>query len=335
MIGRPVRTLAPGVIGLLALVGVLGAPDAPAASEKVMVGVSAVGSGDAGFLMAYEGGFFEREGLDVELVFLGNGTEATQALVSGRLAACLVAGPAPVFASLAGGELVWIAGLVNSLPYVLVVSPDVTAPADLKGKRLAVNRLGSTAELAARLALARLGLDPRTDVTLLPMGEQVTRLAALQAGSVQATLLEPPATVIARRLGFRELVSLAKLSLRFPHEALTTSRRFLRERPDTARRLVTGLVVGTHAFKTQREEGMRVLRKYLRMDDPQGLVEAYASAASLMEAKPYMPVEAVQTVLDMLAQSDARARAAQAADFIDMRFVRELDTSGFIDRLYR
>jgi NitT/TauT family transport system substrate-binding protein len=284
--------------------------------------------------MAYEGRFFEREGLDVELLFLGSGTEAAQALVSGRLAASLVGGPAPVFATLAGGDLVWIAGLVNSLPYVLVVSPEVTAPADLKGKRLAVNRLGSTAELAARFALARLGLDPRTDVTLLPMGEQAARLAALEARSIQATLLEPPATVMARKLGFRELASLATMGLRFPHEALTTSRRFVRERPETARKLLAGLVLGTHAFKTQRDEGIRVLRKYLKLEDPEGLAEAYASAASLIEAKPYVPVNAVQGVLDMLAH-DARTQGVRPEDFIDMRFVRELDTSGFIDRLYR
>jgi ABC-type nitrate/sulfonate/bicarbonate transport system substrate-binding protein len=139
---------------------------------------------------------------------------------------------------------------------------------------------------------------------------------------------------MARKLGFRELASLATMGLRFPHEALTTSRRFVRERPETARKLLAGLVLGTHAFKTQRDEGIRVLRKYLKLEDPEGLAEAYASAASLIEAKPYVPVNAVQGVLDMLAH-DARTQGVRPEDFIDMRFVRELDTSGFIDRLYR
>jgi NitT/TauT family transport system substrate-binding protein len=307
----------------------------PAAGEKLTLGVSAVGAGQGGLFMAVEGRFFERQGLDVELLFVGSGTEATQALLSGRLAASLVGGPSPVNATLAGGELVWVAGLVNVLPYVLVVSPEVTTPAELKGKQLGVNRLGSAAELAARFMLARLGLNPQTDVTLLQAGEQAARLAALQARSIQATLLEPPGTVVARRLGFRELASLAPMKLYFPHEALATSRRFVREQPETLRKLVTGLVLGTHAFKTRRDEGIQALRKYLKVDDPEALAETYAMSAGLIESKPYMPIAVVQTVLDMLATSDPRARSARAEEFVDMRFVTELDRSGFIDRLYR
>jgi NitT/TauT family transport system substrate-binding protein len=240
----------------------------PAAGEKLTLGVSAVGAGQSGLFMAVEGRFFERQGLDVELLFIGSGTEATQAVLSGRLVASLVGGPSPVNATLAGGELVWIAGLVNVLPYVLMVSPEVTTPADLKGKQLGVNRLGTSAELAARYALTRLGLNPQADVTVLQIGEQAARLAALQARSIQATLLEPPGTVVARRLGFRELANLAAMKLYFPHEALTTSRRVVRERPDTLRKLVTGLVLGAHAFKTRRDEGIQILRKYLKLDSP-------------------------------------------------------------------
>jgi NitT/TauT family transport system substrate-binding protein len=322
-------------VGLLLIVAVQALPERPAAGERLTLGVAAVGAGQGGLFMAVEGGYFERQGLDVELLFVGSGVEATQALLGGRLTASLIGGPAPVNATLAGGDLVWIAGLVNILPYVLVVRPEVTTPADLKGKQLGVNRLGSSAELAARLAVARLGLNPETDVTLLQMGEQASRLAALQARSIQATLLEPPGTVVARRLGFRELASLATMNLPFPHEALATSRRVVRERPDMLRKLVTGLVLGTHAFKARRDEGTEVLRKYLKLDDPEALAETYARSAGLIDAKPYVPLAAVQNVLDMLARSDPRARRANAADFLDMRFVSELDRGGFIEQLYR
>jgi hypothetical protein len=98
---------------------------------------------------------------------------------------------------------------------------------------------------------------------------------------------------------------------------------------------MTGVIQGTHAFKTRRDDGIQILRKYLKTDDGEALAETYAASARLIESKPYMPLEVVQGVLDALAAGDPRARAAKPEDFIDMRFVRELDASGFIDGVYR
>ena len=239
------------------------------------MGVSSPGAGQGGFRLALEAGLFRDQDLDIDLVFFASGVETVQTLLSGQLAVALVAGPAIVNAGLAGADLVWIAGLLNSVAYILVTSPEIATPADLRGKRLGVNRLGSSAELAARFTLGRLGLDPKSDVALLQVGNQSARLAALTAGSIQATLLEPPATAVIRKLGFRELADVARLGFRFPHEAVVTSRRMIRDRPDVLRRLVTGLVRGTHAFKTRRDEGIQVLRRHLKVDDPEALAEAY------------------------------------------------------------
>ncbi len=325
-------------LGLLTILGVLGTwPTSPPsgearAGEKVTLGVAATDVSKAGVFLAKETGLFEQQGLDVDFVFFDNSIEALQTMVRGRLSVALASGTGVVNAVAGGVELAWIAGLVDTVPYVLVVSPDITQAADLKGKRFGINRFGTADEFAARFTVGRLGLDPRADVTFVQIGQQATRLAALKAQTIQAALFAPPGTVIARKLGFRELTSVASLGLRYPFEALVSTRQFIRERPDVLRRLLTGIVMGNRAFKTRRDDGIAVIRKYLKIDDGEALAEAYAVFAPLIQDKPYVSLEGVQLMLDELGRGNARIRAMKPSDLVEMQFIREMDDRGFLDR---
>lgn len=313
-----------------------GAGRQAAAQEKLTVGVSALAAGQGGLLMARDHGFFRAEGLDVEFVFFASGTEGAQALLAGQVPVNALGGAAVVAAALAGADLVLVASFVNTLDFSLVVAPGITTAAQLRGKVLGINRFGASGDLAARLAVAHLGLDPARDVTYLQLGGSGSaRLAAVKAGSIQGTVLSAPGVPMARALGFVELVDLSRVGVRYPLEAIAVSRAFVRDRPETLRKLLRGVVQGNHAFKTRRDDALRTLRGYLRTEDAEVLARAYEFYARVMDAKPYVPLDGVQTVLDQLAIRDPRARAARPEDFLDMRFVRELDESGFIDRLYR
>ncbi len=331
------RTIGNGLLGLMLLaLEAAGASPPVLALEKLTVGVNEPSPGMSGVFWAKEAGTFQEQGLAVEFVFFAAGTEAIQALVGERLSIMTgLGGPPLVNAVLAGAELVWIAETLGTMPYTLVVAPEIAQPSDLKGKRLAISKFGSSAEFAARFALTRMGLDPRRDVSILQVGEQSVRLAALMAKSVDGTLISAPSTVVARKAGFRELTDLSRLGLRYPHEGIAVSRALLRDRPDTLRRLVKAIVLGTHRFKTDRLGSIQIFHKYLKIDDPEALNEAYSVFSKLVPAKPYLAPEGVQLILDEIAPTNPRARQAKPQDFLDMRFVRELDESGLIDRLYR
>lgn len=332
--GTGIRCAAVTGLGVILAIAVPSQEARPA--EKLTVCVIGFAPGQAGLFTAKEAGFFAAQGLDVDLVFFASGTEGVQALVSGTLSVCSGAGGPPlVNAVLAGAPLVWVGELLGTMPYTLVVSSDIAAPADLKGKRLGINRFGATPDFAIRFALRRLGLDPARDVSILQIGGQSERLAALKAGAIDGTVMSPPSTVLARKLGFRELTSMAGLGLKYPFEAIAVTKAFARERPDTVRRLLTALVLGTHRFKTDRDEGIRALRKYLKTDDMEALGEAYAFYAPIFPRKPFVPLEGVQMILDELGRTDPRAKTARPEEFVDTRFVRELDESGFLDSLYK
>ncbi len=305
------------------------------ALEKLTIGVSAVGPDKAGLLMAKEAGFFKDQGLDAEFMFFPSSTTGMQALVGGQVPVVSL-GVGPVInAVLAGAEVTVIAELVGTSPYTLVVLPEILRPADLKGRRLGVNRYGATADFALRFALAKLGLDPKRDVTILQIGETSLRLAALQSRSIDGTVIRPPENLIARKLGFRELVDMASLGLKDPSALLVVSKDMIQKRPETLRRVLTAVVLGTHAFKTRRGEAIPVLGRYLKTDDSEVLAETYAAYSALMHIKPFVAPEGVQMVLDQIAGDNPKAKTAKPQEFFDMRFVRVLDESGVLDRLYK
>lgn len=303
--------------------------------EKLTVGISSVGPDQAGLLAAKEAGFFMERGLEVEFQFFSGAMASIQAVMSGHVSVASFAGVPLVRAVLAGADLTAIAELLGTLPYKLFVSPEIASPADLKGKRLGVNRYGSSADMALRFALAKLGLDPKRDVTILQIGERPLRLAALQGRSIDGTVFIPPENVAAGKLGFRELTDIARLGLKHPAALVVIPRGMIEKHPETLRRFMTAVILGTHAFKTRREEGIQVLRKYLKNDDPEALVEAHSVFSALMHEKPFVAPEGVQLVLDEVAKDNPRAKTARPQDFFDMRFVRELDESGFLNRLYK
>jgi NitT/TauT family transport system substrate-binding protein len=307
----------------------------PAAAETLVVAAAAPSPGQCALMMARDLGLFRTQDLDVDLVFFDSGTESIQALVGGRIPIHAVGASAVVNAGLAGADAVLIAGFVNALTYSLVVAPGIATPADLKGKAIGVNRFGSSNDFAARLALTRLGLQPDRDVTLLQLGASAARLAAMQARSIQGAVLEPGSLAASRRLGFTELVDFSRLDIRYPLEAVAVSRAFAREHPETVRRFLRGLVLGIHAFRTRPDAARQCIRTYLKVEDPEVLATVYGYYSRLAEPKPYIPLEGVRLILDEVALRNPQARAGKPEDFVDSRPLKEIDDSGFIDRLYR
>jgi len=308
------------------------AGDQPRVGVKLRVGLAGIEPGMAGLWTAKEEGFLAKEGLDVEFVLFSSGTEGVQALVAGDPPVMSVGGPPLINAMVAGADLVIIAELLGTTPFTLFALPNVHTLSDLRGKRIGVSKFGSATDFAIRYVLGTLGLNPSKDVTLLQLGEQGVRLAALRTGNIDATVFTPPGTLIAQRLGFRELADMSRLA-KYPHEVLGTSRAFLREHPDQLRGLLRTMVRGTHYFKTHPEEGIRCLGKYLNMEDTQALAETHRYISPLIAAKPLPSLEGIQMVLDQI--DDPRARQLKPTDLVDSRLIRELDQSGFIDQLYR
>jgi len=308
----------------------------PAPLEKVRIAYSSVSGNQAPAWVAYEKGFFKKNGLDVELVFIESGSRAANALLSGDVAFAQMAGPSAIQSRLQGQNVLIVAGFLNTMDYQLMVHDGITRPDELKGKSLAVSRFGSSSDFATRYALNKYGLTPEKDVKILEIGSQPARFAALESGKIQGAMVTVPLTLRAKRLGFHALADLQMLGLEYQHTALVTSGAAVKSRPQIVRSALKAFVEGIHYYKTHRADAQAILGKYLKDNAPEALEETYdAIGLALIPEKPYPTLRGIQIILREMSDKEPKALRAAPEDFVDMSFVKELDSSGFIDRLYK
>jgi NitT/TauT family transport system substrate-binding protein len=319
---------------LVVVVPLAGGVIAQAQLTKVTVGYEATSAGHLPAWIAKESGIFRTNGLDVQLVYFRGGTPGTMALVSRQTPITQVSGLLIVNASLRGADTVMIGGGSVMAEFWLMTRPQIKTPEQLKGGSVAIATFGGQADNFARIALQRLGLTPVKDVAIVQIGGLADRLTALENGRVQSAIFNAPYNFMAQKRGYHNL-----LSVRVPTQGagVATTRTFIRESPDIVRRYVKSQVEAIHRIKTDREMGLKVLAKYVGLQDKEILERVYDDVSSddKLPPKQYPTLEGIKNILEPLAQTDAKAKAAKPEDFVDMSFIRELDQSGYIDSLYK
>jgi ABC-type nitrate/sulfonate/bicarbonate transport system substrate-binding protein len=284
--------------------------------------------------IAKEAGFFRRNGVNAQLVYMRGGVLATQALVSNDVNFINAGGGAVVDVVLGGADIFMIASPINQEPQVLVAKKEIKDIRQLRGKRLAVNSLAGPAMLSLKMILGASGLDPERDVTYLATGPSASRYGALQLGHVEAATLAPPFTFAARKAGytfFEDLPAMKQAEL--PNAALATSRKFFDAEPLTTEMVVKSVIEGIHFYKTEKRKTPPILKQYMKMADGEELEETYNFYVKLFAEKPYPSARGIQTILDWSKRADARK--ASPVQFMQTRFIEKLDKQGFIDGLYR
>ena len=302
--------------------------------DKIRVGYGSLSTSYAAIWVAGEARLFQKNGIDAEVLYLESAL-VRAALLTGDIAMGGMSGTTMAAPRLQGADPILIASFSNSLQYRLVVRPDVRTVADLKGKRVGVAGFGLGAHRGAQIMLAKLGLNPDTDVTMLQIGGDPTRLAALLSGTIDASVFNPPLHKRAAEAGMRVLANIEDMGFSVQASALVTTDRFTKKNYDLTRRAVRSIIESIHLIKTNPEITKRSIRKYLRFKDERDTEEAYQIMRDTLARKPYPTVEGVKTVLEELSPKLPAAKTAQPRDFMDLRFIDELDRSGYIDRLYK
>jgi NitT/TauT family transport system substrate-binding protein len=329
-------SLARSVTGaIFALAFLLAAPNLTRAADKINTSYISVSPGSSSVIwVAKDARIFEKHGLDATIIFISGSVRGIQAILAGEIPIGEGGGPGLASARLAGADVVAIAGNVNVLPYYLVAQPSIKRPEDLRGKLGGNHIAGTTAEFALRVGLKKLGLDPLKDVQLRAIGGTMDRMIALQKGIVNFTVATEPGKAMAEKLGFPTIVDLAALQIPFPQNGVYTSTRFIREHPDIVRRYMRAYVEAIHFYKTRKEETIKISQKYSRLDDRKAQEETWEWHTRYIPNAPYPPIDGYQLILQDMAEKNPKAAQANARDYVDLRFVKELEDSGFIKSLY-
>jgi sulfonate transport system substrate-binding protein len=327
---------AAAALAWLLMAGALARPAAAEGPpERLRVAYAAIGGAMANLWVAKEAGAFAKQGLDVELIYLGSGPKAMAGLIAGDTPFVQGSGEAMVVARLAGRDVVGIAETIHTFVFSLMVSPAIAGPEDLRGKVLGMTKAASSTDFALHVALQRLGLQPGRDVQVLAVGGVPEILAGIEGGKLHGGILSPPTVTLAKRRGLRELLDLSPLGVPFQQAGVVASRAYLQAHPETTRKFLRGYLEGIAVMKQRRDFTLQVIRQYTKVDDPEVLAEAYeAYARRTVRRVPYPTVASVRTVLERLGEGDPRARAAKPEDFIDPGYLREIEESGFVKALY-
>jgi NitT/TauT family transport system substrate-binding protein len=259
-----------------------------------------LGGSSSYFWVAYRSGAFEKYGLKLEPIYIRGGLMGIQAALSGDLLLQLQ-GASTVVAAWAQGakDFRFIGAVGNRLDYILAAHPSIKKPEDLKGKRIGVSQLGSSTDFIARLAARRLGLNPESDVQIVGIGGQGDRWTALTSGQVQATVLQSPFTLKARKAGYPTFIDFSKEDFEYTIAGPVTTGSFIRAERDTVMNFMRGLADGMDFYRDEKNKDrvLKYLGEYYRSNVMEELEETRRVYSQVTPGLPIVTVKAMENVV--------------------------------------
>jgi NitT/TauT family transport system substrate-binding protein len=301
---------------------------APAAGQTpVRINWTAVTGAQSGMFMAKQEGLFKKNGLDVELIHIPSSSRGIQAILAGEIAFSFMDGSNAAQASLKGANIALVAGATNRQVFSLMAKSDIKKITELKGKKIGITRIGSSTHTSALYALGSAGLKS-ADVQLLPLLEVPNIFTALAAGQIDAGVVSPPTNARAKKAGFVELMNIAKEGPEFVSVAVGTSRSYIKANEDIVRRVVRAYAEGIQIFQTNKAAALKMFQNQLKVKEVEIQEDTYNQFREYLEFPPYVSRKGMEAVLSDIAAADPAARGAKPEDFMDMRFVAELEKEG-------
>jgi NitT/TauT family transport system substrate-binding protein len=274
-----------------------------------------------------EAKLFEKYGNSVQLIFIQGASSAAAALSSGDAQVGMFS--PQVVISTPGLDLVMFGRLGNTMDNRVYARKGIKSIKEVK--RVAISRFGSNADFAARFLLQREGLRPDIDVALLQFGNQSNRIAAVETNNADAAMLTPPMTLQARKLGMTLLLDASKLNIPYSSLFFVARRSYLtKTRPELVN-FTKAMIEGVAVYKANKEFALKVLAKYMKVQDREILEENFREYD--FPLRPYPSREYFELPIQEVGKKDPKVLKENPERYADMSLVKEIDSSGFIDKL--
>lgn len=285
--------------------------------------------------VAYEKKIFQKYGLEGEYLALESGTPAMQALLANELQIVFTTGALAITANLQGADTTIIAGGINFIPNKLLVRPDIKTPEGLKGKRIAISRFGSASDYATLVALEKLGVNPK-EVTIVQVGGNLTRLAALSNGTIHATLLSEPLTTIGmREYKLNSLIDLAESGVAFPQNCFIVRRGYLEANRAKIVGAMKAVFEGYYTLKHDKALALQLIKKYIRVNDEDATIGYDYYLAKYGDGVMVLPDrKGLEFIISQVAATNVKAKGQtpESLRLLDASVLDEIKKSGFLDK---
>ena len=274
-----------------------------------------------------EAKLFEKYGNTVQLIFIQGASSAAAALSSGDAHVGMFS--PQVVISTPQLDLVMFGRLGNTMDNRVYARKGIKSIKEVK--RVAISRFGSNADFAARFLLQREGLRPDVDVALLQVGNQANRIAAVETNNADAAMLTPPMTLQARKLGMTLLLDASKLNIPYSSLFFVARRPYLAKTRAELVNFNKAMIEGVAIYKSNKEFAMKVLSKYMKVQDREVLEENFKEYD--FPLKPYPAREYFELPIQEVGKKDPRVLKENPDRFTDLSLVKEIESSGFIDKI--
>lgn len=291
------------------------------------------------WVIAKETRLFEKNGLDVDMVYVGASAVIVQSMLSGSSHVAGFGGPAVVTNVLRGGDIIQVAAMAPYFTQSLFVRADIRELRAIQGKKIGITRFGSVTDFALRTIIERHNLK---DVNILQMGGFPEAVAGLSRGSIDGALFSPPHNFRMLKEGFRELVSqkdLRGMGSGFLTQGIVARRSYAAGHRDVVVRLIKSTVEATRHAIANEESTKRSISKYLGITDGELLRQSYAYVTETFVREPFVPESTMQSMVQRMVQVnmiDAKtAQTTPTSAYFDNSYVTELKQTGVLDNIWK
>jgi len=302
------------------------------AADTIRIAYSSVNPHALLVSLAEKRGLFAKYGLSSVVVYIPGGSTVVQTMMSGDIDLGQLTGAPGVAANLRGADILYIAMTDDRMGYQLATRREIKNPADLKGKRLGISRFASSADFGTRTLLKRLGIDPK-EVTILQIGNEADRLAALKSGSIDGSVFNAPFGSVAKKFNFNILADAGALGIPYFNTGMCGSAKVLQKNEGRILNFLRAYLEAIKIFKTEPEYTLKALAQFSRVSDQELLKEAYDYNKNKIPDIPYPSLKAMQAVIDPLVEAEPKLGKIDAKNYISDRYLKKLEDEGFVQKL--
>lgn len=322
-------------ICFVCLLASLCVPEAQAGTfARIKVGYPSPSASFYPLFATKEAGLLGKYGFDTEMIYV-QGVQLVHVHVAGQLDFSTVSSVVYLQAAVEGADLIQVASSIDNQLMKVMAHPSISGPADLKGKTIAVTRFGSLTDLLIRPVLKNWGLDPQRDVKLLQIGRMPDIATAISQKKVDAGIISFPTSLHAEKMGIKTLLDFADSGFDIPATTVVVSRRYSQANKDAVLRFLKAYIEGTRVLMTDKELGIRALRKYGGIDDRELLATTYdLFTKRYIKKVPKVNPKGVENSLNLIAESNPKAKSRRPEEFMETSFMEELEKTGFIKSVW-
>jgi ABC-type nitrate/sulfonate/bicarbonate transport system substrate-binding protein len=306
------------------------------AQTKITVGVAAMSPRTIPLLLAQKQGLFAKQRIEARIVLIKGAPILVASLISGDLEVGYTGGTSVLGAAAQGPYLKILSSISSKLTHTMLANPSFKSAEQLRGKRFGIQSMGGTTWMHTILGLEHVGLDVKRDNINIPMiGDSVLIGQALEAGRVDAAVLDG---ALARRLinkGFSVIVDLTPFNIPMVNQAVVVAPDFVQKRGELAERILM-VLVDSLAFTlapVNKSIVVRTIMRRLQIDDPKVGEEGYQDLMTSIERKPFPSLEGLRNIRRLMATQNPKAANVKVEDLIDVRLIRKLDENGYMDKV--